>query len=227
MAKYNAGYLSPIKNKLGNAVGRKWRNLNILSVYQPDVSNPRTTAQQLNRAEFKAVSSLGRMMRRISVLGFRNFCAGTKVFPRAMFVKLNKSIATADSVDSVTIDYSEMVVSRGSLPKLTTPTPGFSEPQKVVLDWDTPALEAAYTSEEINNMYAFIAVVNGEAGEVVYSNTEKVGSKSAEVDVPSHWNGMNVKVYVFVQYKGADVPSDGLKNGDVSDSVYCGSGAIG
>ena len=52
MSKYYQGYLGAQQGKLGNAVGRRWKGRNVMAVYQPQIHDPRTTAQQIVRARF-------------------------------------------------------------------------------------------------------------------------------------------------------------------------------
>lgn len=111
MALYNAGYLSPIRKKLGNAVGRKWRTLNVLAVYQPNVSNPNTEAQQVQRNRFKRASQFAMRAAGVLSLGMADYCRGNVMPPRAAFMHINYPNFSADGDTS----FDEMQVSYGSL----------------------------------------------------------------------------------------------------------------
>lgn len=111
MAIYNAGYLSPIRKKLGNAVGRKWRTLNVLSVYQPNVSNPNTEAQQLQRNRFRSASQFAMRAAGALSIGMENYCRGNVMPARAAFMHINYPNFTSDG----DIQYAELQMSYGAL----------------------------------------------------------------------------------------------------------------
>lgn len=111
MAIYNAGYLSPIRKKLGNAVGRKWRTLNVLAVYQPNVSNPNTEAQQTVRTRFRNAAQFAMHAASVLVDGLRDYCRGRVAPPRSAFIGLNWANFTAEG----DITYEDLQLSYGSL----------------------------------------------------------------------------------------------------------------
>lgn len=111
MALYNAGYLSPIRKKLGNAVGRKWRTLNVLAVYQPNVSNPNTEAQQMQRTRFRNASQFAMRAAGVLGLGMADFCRGNVMPPRAAFMHVNYPNFTGEGE----ITYAELQLSYGPL----------------------------------------------------------------------------------------------------------------
>jgi hypothetical protein len=111
MAIYNAGYLSPIRKKLGNAVGRKWRTLNVLAVYQPNVSNPNTEAQQMQRNRFRDASQMAMRAAGVLGIGMESYCRGNVMPPRAAFMHINYPNFRSDG----DIEYAEMQFSYGAL----------------------------------------------------------------------------------------------------------------
>jgi hypothetical protein len=217
MAIYNAGYLSPIRKKLGNAVGRKWRTLDVLAVYQPFVSNPNTEAQQLVRARFGFAASLSNALKRALLLGFAGICKGTKVPERSMFIKKNWATIHADTPDSITADYTEMVVAEGALPECQFGNASFAEPLQVAVSMtDTSDVEGADAHDKV-----YIAVYDPEAKAGVISDGRNTrADESASVNVPAYWNGHRVHVWGFAIGNGID------NKGVISNSRYLGSGTI-
>lgn len=215
MAIYNAGYLSPIRKKLGNAVGRKWRTLDVLAVYQPFVHNPNTEAQQLVRTRFAAIARLAMAFDMAVKLGFENICKGTKVPQRSMFIKKNWSCVSASTPGTATMDYTGMVVAEGSLPEAGFGSASYAEPLTVEVPL-TDTCELPFTS---SNDIVYLFVYDPEAGLGVMDTATRA-DETIKVIVPSLWNGHRVHVYGFAIGNGSE------NKGMVSPSRYLGSGTI-
>lgn len=226
MAILKTGYLSPFKNKLGNGVGRRWRNLNVIAEYNGTPRNPRTTEQQKQRAVFSVLTNLSRAFKSTLDDALGGICEGTKTFPRAKFISLNKGVATASSPSSVTLAYGDIVVARGGVPPATFDAPQFDTPGAVEVDFGTNAFKAAYPNANPADLKCRLVVFCSDAKLAVFGDTAG-DLNTASVIVPGYWNGMKVHIYGYLRYIGEDMPEYGLKKGDVSDSLYIGAGNIG
>lgn len=212
MAICGAGYLSPIKNKLGNAVGRRWRNLNVLSVYNGSPRNPRTRAQQLNRTRFSSIAGLAMAYAEAIGLGFKPSTDGTNVPPRGMFIRKNWNYVHAEEVGIATVDYDELTLSSGSLTKPMVSSPTFTTPYTVtVTQEDTTARVRANADDRV-----IIAVFSPESFEMVTKEGSRADA-SIDVAVPDVWVGQRVHVYAFAVDKDDTM---------ASDSSYIGTGTI-
>lgn len=223
MAKYAAGYLSPIKNKLGNAVGRKWRNINVLAVYQPNVKNPRTGKQMATRNKLSLASHAGSMLRGAIRLGLKGITDGTRVFPRAKFVSLNVG-AMPDT--GLTIPYSSIVVAKGPVPIPDFQQADLSTPQTVKLEWSGDALSGVFPTSVVDAIKVYPIVLNVDFGASIVGRAAAFTEGTTRVTIPDAWNGTHVHVWGFSRYEGADNDEVGLTNGAASDSTYLGSGTI-
>lgn len=229
MAKYDAGYLSPIKNKLGNAVGRRWRGIPVLAVYNGSPANPRTVAQQTQRASFSILSSYARALAPILMAGYGYYCKGKKQFPRAMFMKDNKGAVVATSPDHVVVTQSDMIVSRGSLPKGSAGTPQFDIPSTIDVTVYTPILQAL-SGIATGDFKVCCGAFALDTMSCVYENRVDMaltGGTPVQLDVPSQWNGIKVHVWTWVECATDKYESLGYHKGDCSESVYAGTGNIG
>lgn len=216
MAIYNAGYLSPIRKKLGNAVGRKWRNLDVLSVYQPNIRNPKTNAQEIVRTRFGAASSIAMNMASALALGFGVITKGTKVPPRSYFIKENWNHIHASSPGSATVDYDELTIAKGSLVAFQFGSPSFATPLTVTVAM-TPNTSAEGASA---NDLAYVMVYDPESGEGILSTGKERSEAEVVVNVPDYWNGHRVHVYGF------GVGDADVNPNKVATSRYLGSGTI-
>lgn len=223
MAKYNAGYLSPIKNKLGNAVGRKWRNLDVLAVYQPNVHNPRTTAQMANRNKLSLASHAGSMLRAAIRLGLTGVTKNTRVFPRAKFVSLN--VAEMPST-GLTIPYDHIVVAKGSTPMPVFGTIDLSTPQTARIEWDNTALDSIIPPSKLSNLKVYLVVLCTNLGVSIVSQATDFAEGNISASLPNGWNGLAVETWGFARYEGANDEELGLINSMASDSTYLGKGTV-
>lgn len=216
MAIYFAGYLSPIRNKLGNAVGRKWRTLDVLSVYNGRPRNPRTTAQQTQRARFGFCATLARAFSTAVELGFKNICDGTPIPQRSMFIKKNIENVLTDDPTNPTMDFTEVVIAEGALPEAQFGNASFSDPLSVEVpltdNSDTPGADAR------DKVYLFVYSPEANAGKL--GDTKVRSDESIICTVPAYWVGHRVHVWGFAIGAGND------NMGVISDSHYIGSGTI-
>ena len=223
MAKYAAGYLSPITNKLGNAVGRKWRNIDVLAVYQPNVKNPRTSKQMATRNKLSLASHAGSMLRGAIRLGLKGITDGTHMFPRAKFISLNVG-AMPDT--GLTIPYSSIVVAKGPVPIPDFVQADLSTPQTVKLEWSGNALDGVFPTSVVDEIKVYPVILNVDFGASIVGRAVAFADGTARVTVPDAWNGTHVHVWGFARYEGADNDEVGLTNGAASDSTYLGTGTI-
>lgn len=216
MAIYNAGYLSPFKNKLGNAVGRKWRTLDVISVYNGTPRNPNTAAQKLVRTRMSAISKLAAPASTIIKAGFAAVCEGTKVPPRAKFIKENWARVQASAPGTVVISFADLKFSDGGLPVPDMTAPNFGEPLEISSDIndnaDTPGADA--------NDIIYMFCIEQESRAMMVADTVTRSDSKATITLTQWWNGRSVHVYAFAV-------GDGNNNkGVTSQTVYLGTGEV-
>lgn len=217
MAIYFAGYLSPIRNKLGNAVGRKWRTLDVLAVYNGRPRNPRTSAQQMNRLHFGTLGNLAMSFSSIIALGYTKTCAGTPVPPRSYFIKENWGQVAVASPTTATVDYPEIVCGKGTLVAASYGAADFSDPLSVSVPLtDNTGVGNALATDKVQ-----IFVYSPEAQAGMISDVKTRSDESVVCVVPADWNGHRVHVY-GITYGANGTDNEGLN----SVSRYLGSGTI-
>lgn len=217
MAIYNAGYLSPIRKKLGNAVGRKWRTLDVLAVYQPFVRNPRTESQQLVRARFGAASKLAMVLAAALEYGFKAATDGTKVPPRSYFIKKNWSRVHADTPGSTTIDYEDLDISQGSLNPVAFGVVAYTNAQEITVPVNDDSQSSA-VADPADKVY--VVALNPSKSQAVMGDGVLRAAEDADLRVPANWVGDRVHVYGFA------VGAGGLDEGKITNTTYLGSGTI-
>ena len=221
MGKMKMGILGDFRNKIGTVVGQRWRAGQYTTrAYVKDVRNPNTPKQQLQRAKF---STLGRLAAEFQVAcetGFRPLLSSKPTTAVAEFVKRNSGAVHANTVDSVTIDYADLVIAHGGLTNVRFGTPQFDTPQQVDVSFADNMGSGIYTSLD-DLVYLFVYCPDAKCG--ILSEPVQRDERSVSCDVPAYWNGMKVHVYGFTV--GAD--HDKKYTGRVSPSTYIGTGNIG
>lgn len=222
MAIYNAGYLSPIRKKLGNAVGRKWRTLDVLAVYQPFVSNPNTIAQRGVRARFSSIAKIAMSMDSILQFSFEPLCKGTKVPVRSMFIKKNwENVTLSDPTDpdgGCIADYQSFILSDGGVVPAACGSLSFATAQKVEVPLTDNTGGMALATDKV-----VLAAYSPEAGYGILGMSESSdrGDDDVALTFPPAWNGHRVHVWAITFGK------EGTANeGKISESQYLGSGTV-
>lgn len=222
MAKMNKAVLGNFGGKVGNVVGRKFRTEAVVAAYQPNVANPRTIAQRIIRARLAVVSKLSNAMAFSINHGLLQASRGTKWSPRNVFVKLNFENVTGVAPESIIVDYTKLVLSRGSLLQPSFGVPQFDNPQQVDVSYDLRAMPGVVNDYRIN-ICVYSPDVDNSALEVI---TPSASTGTATITVPESFNGMSVKVYGWMQYVGEDMGNYGVYKNAVCNSLYVGSGNI-
>lgn len=217
------GILGDQYGKVGPVVGRKFREENVYSAYQKNVFNPNTEKQQLQRMKFKVLSALAHNFACGAIFGFRTAAKGTNLSPRNLFQKTNWPMIVATTLDSMRIDYSGMLVSKGALSNVQFGTPNFETPRQVRVTF----AEFGAPCQRTPNDRVFLYVFCPDAEQGILSSEVKVNEGSVALDVPDAWTGLRVHVYGFVRNQGAAVEEFGIPAGECSDSQYLGQGEIG
>ena len=217
MALYQKGILGDFWNKVGTVVGRKWyRGKFAMASYAKRVSNPNTEAQQLWRARFAAAGELGTAMLagiNIGLLGQRKRRVSTAL---GEFVKLNLPNIQAATPDSVSIDYTGIIVATGHGTPVQFNAPDFNNPQQASVTFD-PLDEYPYVDD---NDEVYVLVYCPDAKQAVLSMPINRSVGRVTVNVPSFWSGMKVHMWGWTVGQGID------NKGRISNSSYLGSGNI-
>ena len=112
MAKCTDGIMGPFSGKVGTVVGYVWNGKQCMRAYNPDVRNPRTSAQKEHRELFKQEVQLAAQMRWAVGTTLRDAARGEGMTAYNLFVRLNQHAFGHDG-DRLTVDYPTLVLSVG------------------------------------------------------------------------------------------------------------------
>ncbi|WEK20921.1 MAG: DUF6266 family protein [Candidatus Pedobacter colombiensis] len=118
MAKIRNGIFGPIHGKIGNVVGSTWKKIPYLRLLpdKTEITKPATPGQIACREKFRFVQEWLVPFYPYVTVGFKNF-AKDKTEINAAF-SANYKLATVGAYPDLSIDYSKVVLSKGSLPGL-------------------------------------------------------------------------------------------------------------
>ena len=215
MAKYRLGVMGTFENKVGIVVGRKWRNLDVMSAYQPKVKNPKTKKQVEQRQRFLTASKLARDFRWIVGQGFGGVTAGTKCPPRGAFMRENLPAIDFTYPDTIDVDYTLLKVAKGNHLSGTFGTPSSNDPLtvKVSFSYDEGRLG-------VEGGDKVVLVAYNPADGTMCIREFRANQGNIEMTVPNSWNGEDVYIYGFVVGESALTVINSPD--DVSDSTYVG-----
>lgn len=228
MAIITGGLHGLARKKVGNVVYRDWRNMLVASAYNPNVQNPKTDNQTMVREKFAAISSLAKKLSVGLSLGLKNFCAGTKVPTRSMFIKKNWSkVSVMVPGGTPTFAYDEMAVADGPLEAPILGTPNFDAAGTIKIP-HTPNEQDLVNGQD--SIYCLVYNLDKKRSQCLFG-VERDESEDITLLVPTNWQGDRVSVWGFcISNTNNTMTLNGVtreyKKGDASPSVYIGNGEI-
>lgn len=217
MAKYSGSNWGQVRNKLGRAVGRVWNGIDVVSQYQPDVSNPNTLPQQLSRAKWRVLTKMCRYLRQAIMTSFALHNKEAHTTPYAMFTKANFGAVSASSPSDVTVSYPALKLSVGGgvVPAGGTVDYGTTQHLKVEVPFSYPVDNQMTFDEDAIYCCLYCPELNRSIVEKGFA-----ADTGIMVVVPSTWNGLEVYTYLW------SVGGNALNKGICSDTEYVGHGEI-
>lgn len=228
MSRNNKNVLGNQRGKIGGIVGRVVDGVQMYSAYTDSVKNPRTRKQTAHRARFSEAVALGKVMTGMLNVGYRNTAAKQKLkSPFNLFIRENMQCFHYDEAShQVAVDYEQVRLSAGAVPKVVFGSATFTEALKVTVPFGSN-MDMPGAAEEDS---VYVVVYSPELG----MGAVAIAARSAEtatVELPQVWGGQTVQVWGFVctaVEASVQVPLYGitLRPGDCSETVYVGSGEV-
>jgi hypothetical protein len=212
MAKINQGILGGFAGKVGNVIGGTWKGINYMRVKPSSVANPKTEGQVSQRTKFSTVLQFLQPIKDHIKVGYKNYATKQTEFNSAMSYILNNAVIGEGS--DFSIDYSSVLVSRGSLSMALNPVAGSDLSGGLHVSWSDNSTEVNANSTDA----AFILVYASNLGQAVSLKAEATrADKSYDITLPDNFKGEKVDVFIsFLSSTGKDV----------SNSKYIGSVAV-
>lgn len=210
MGKISQGILGGLSGKVGNIIGGSWKGIDYIRIKPSSVANPRTEGQVNQRNKFTVTLEYLQPNKAFIKVGYKAFATQKTEFNAAMSYVLNNGIGGV--APDFTVDYSNALLSRGSLSGVLNPTTDLSTAGQVSFAWDDNSAEGNANATD----RSMVLVYNPTKKESIYildGADRTVGAQ--DVTIPSTYAGDTVELFM------AFVSDDGTQ---VSNSVYLGSG---
>ena len=208
MGKINQGILGGFSGKVGTVIGGNWKGITYMRAKAVSVANPRTEAQQSQRAKFNLAVRFLQPCTDFLRRGYKNYAIKKTAFNAAMSYTLSNVIT--GTYPTFSIDYSKAMLSRGTLTTAANVQATIAG-GVVKISWDDNSTSGSAKPTDS----ALAIVVNPDNGEAVYNIAGAKRSGCMEqLNIPADWTGDQVEVYLgFISEDGKEV----------SNSVYAGS----
>ncbi|HEV3224135.1 MAG TPA: DUF6266 family protein [Puia sp.] len=157
MGTFEKGYLGGFSGKVGTAVGSTWKGLNVLRSNPPSKRRGQPSDLQLERqAKFSLMTNfLTPLTDLLNQTYSKSAAARMSGFNKAFSVN---SDAITGVFPAFAVDYPKVLLSKGSLPNVTSPAAASTAAGKLTFTWiDNSGINSALSSD-----LAFVAAYNEE-----------------------------------------------------------------
>lgn len=188
--------LGQFRGKVGGQVLRVVDGKQVIQNYQPEVRNPDTPPQQMQRAAMRIIGKLGRSF----LTTLREGYGG--VYPASEFVKSNisKTSGALDVVspEDITINYGFLKLTNGSADGLVLLSGG-------TVDWgsgqhlqvSSPFSITLAETVAADRVRIFMVVYCPELGMSVLGSPALTTAGTVSANCPAAWDGMDVHAWIF------------------------------
>lgn len=210
MGKGHQGLYGEVRKRVGNVVGRVRLGVQVFSIYQPNVANPKTMKQQIARKRLSLMSSVAKMIGSDLKLTMSSAIGNGRTSYNVLVAEnlaVSKGVITGNTLANLAVDYTKLTVGVGAVPnvygalvELENNTLSFMWSDNTGIPLDALADDSVYTillCPDVKQSYN-VKLANRE---------DRVG----EVVLPSTWIGHRVYEYIMC-----------LREGESGQSAYIG-----
>ena len=182
MGTIKQGILGGFSGKVGTVVGSSWKGISYMRGQAQNVKNPRTAKQVAQRDKFSLALSFIRPIQSFIQIGFKTYAHRQSAFNAAMSYTLKNVIK--GTYPSFTIDYTQAMVSRGSLAKPLNIQKLNNDNEIAVYDMTSTCRgdegsSLSYPSDWVGDtVHVYLAFVSEDG--MLVSDSEYVGSMTIE-----------------------------------------------
>jgi hypothetical protein len=191
------------KKKFGSAVFSKQFGKNTMRTKPIEVHNPKTLPQRQQRSKFTMMVALARMVMSFVRVGFKQVAVGMSQFN--VFMKSNISTVITGVYPTYTIDFTKLIVSKGTLTGEDGGTAAAAAGRKVDFVWN----DNSGNGDALATDNAMGLLINYTKKAILQDTTTKTRADEAlQFIVPAAWVGDQVHVYLSFKTPMSDKVSD-------------------
>lgn len=211
MGKQFGGVFANWNGKVGNVVGRVRQGRTVLSIYQPNVANPQTTAQTKQRTKFSLMTGFMRVISSFIKTTFHDLDGYKTGNPFSSAIGYAMRQNPFDETGSeIELEYTKIPVSQGSCVLPYSPSAS-AEGNSITISWsDNSGLGGANADDEV-----LVLVYNATKKQAVWQMGQADrAERTTTLPCPTAWSMDTVQVYFAMRNP---------KSGECSASVHLGS----
>jgi hypothetical protein len=203
MATNEKGLLGGFSGKVGTVAGGSWNGIDYMRGNPTHISNPRTVAQQDQRARMSAMIKFLSPLKDFLRLGFKSKAVKMSAFNAA--TSYNLAHAVIGNFPDYEIDYSKLMVSQGKLPGAVNPQIISTASGQIKFTWDDNSSDRDASPDD----RAILLVYNPQKESTVTSFGESFrASGSQTIDLPGSMEGEELVCYISFRNVRQTVISD-------------------
>jgi len=147
MAKIKKGILGPVSGRIGPVIGSSWKGIPYIRGESKNIPKERTKGQIATQQKMKFINNVLVPFHPYINIGFANDAAQKTEISAAF--SLNYDTAFQGIYPDLTIDYSKLVLSIGSLPMIKDITIELINPENVRLTWSQNNVQPASFNDQL------------------------------------------------------------------------------
>ena len=191
------------KKKFGTAVFSKQFGKNTMRTKPIEVRNPKTLLQKQQRAKFTLMVALARMFMGFIRIAFKQVAIGMSAFNA--FVSDNITNVITGVYPAYSIDFTQLIVSKGTLTGADNGTAAAVAGRKVDIGWD----DNSGNGDALATDNAMALLINYTKKAIMQDSTTKTRVDAVlEFIVPASWIGDDVHAYLAFKTPASDKVAD-------------------
>lgn len=199
MGTIKQGILGGFSGKVGTVVGGNWKGIDYMRSKASKVSNPNSKAQKDQRSKFSLILSFLQPITEFVKVGFKDYAIKMTAFNSAMSYNVKNAITGV--YPDYSIDFSQALVSRGSLAGALNPEAASAAAGEVTFTWDDNSAETNANADDLT----MVLVLNQDKKEAVFTTEGSTRSAGTQVlTVPDSYSGDTVECFIaFISVDGS------------------------
>lgn len=199
MAIYSNGILGEFRGKVGSVVGSSWNGIPVIRKVPVRKETEYSDLQKQQWAKFRLMTGFLRPLTDLFNQTFKNSAVGMTCYNKAFS---ENSQAITGEYPAISIDYPQIVLSKGRLPYGEPPTISSPEEGILLLTWKT----GDGIDEHLTNGIAFIAAYNEELNRWIVGQYPISDSQSSCLLDVGPFIGKSAQTYIgFISKSGKKI----------------------
>lgn len=208
MGRISKGILGGFSGTVGTIVGGSWKGIDYMRSQSARRTGSFTQAQLEQQAKFALMIRFLRSMMGLLMISFRNYAVKMTGYNNAVSYNLKNAIT--GTYPNYSIDYGQVLISRGDLPNVLAPIVTAAASSGVKFDWTNNAGVGKAKPED----KVILVIYSPTQNAAIYTTGSNERSSGTETINAASFSGEEVQTYIGV------ISQDGK---DFANSIYTGT----